>query len=88
MKCQIVFLGFLCVIINEIKGKSNLKSSLTFVIDDTGSMKNDISAVKRNAYDIFDTVLKSEASQIEDFVLVTFNDPGEFCFLYLEIYNH
>ncbi|KAI8440936.1 hypothetical protein MSG28_009233 [Choristoneura fumiferana] len=75
MKCQILFLGFLCLVINEIKGRSELKSSLTFVIDDTGSMRNDISQVKHGANAIFDTVMNSNASQIEDFVLVTFNDP-------------
>lgn len=36
------------------------KSSLTFVIDDTGSMSNDIDEVKRRANDIFDAVLNSE----------------------------
>lgn len=87
MKCQIFFLGLLFVVINEIKGKSDLKTSLTFVIDDTGSMGNDIAEVKRGANAIFDTVMNSNASHIEDFILVTFNDPGELHFIcYLKIY--
>lgn len=59
------------------------KSSLTFVIDDTGSMTDDIRQVKIGANAIFDTVLDSNESQIENFVLVTFNDPGKF---FLRIY--
>ncbi|KAI5633527.1 immunoglobulin i-set domain-containing protein [Phthorimaea operculella] len=58
-----------------ISAEPEEKSSLTFVIDDTGSMADDIEAVKRGANAIFDTVLNSNVSQIEDFILVTFNDP-------------
>nr|XP_049697507.1 hemicentin-2-like [Helicoverpa armigera] len=51
------------------------KSSLTFVIDDTGSMYGEIAQVKDEVNIIFEKVLSSSASQIENFVLVTFNDP-------------
>ncbi|XP_061717385.1 hemicentin-2-like [Cydia pomonella] len=54
----------------------DVKSSLTFVIDDTYSMSDDIAQVKLATNAIFDTVMNSNASQIEDFVLVTFNDPA------------
>ncbi|XP_045484637.1 hemicentin-1 [Pieris rapae] len=53
----------------------DLKRSLTFVIDDTYSMNVDINQVKLKTSDVFNTVLNSKASEIEDFVLVTFNDP-------------
>lgn len=53
-----------------------LKGSLTFVIDDTGSMGDDISQVKDKTKLIFDAVLKSNASNVDDFILTTFNDPG------------
>lgn len=82
MKCQIFFVGFLCVVTKEIEGKSDLKSSLTFLIDDTGSIVNDIIAVKYYASEIFDTVSTLYASKIEDFVLITFNNLGEFNFIY------
>ncbi|XP_022823932.1 hemicentin-2-like [Spodoptera litura] len=52
-----------------------IKSSLTFVIDDTASMWNEIKQVKEEVNIIFEKVLSSKASQIENFVLVTFNDP-------------
>ncbi|CAH0591580.1 unnamed protein product [Chrysodeixis includens] len=52
-----------------------IKGSLTFVIDNTGSMWDEIDQVKEEANAIFETVLKSNASQIENFILVTFNDP-------------
>ncbi|XP_047508508.1 hemicentin-1-like [Pieris napi] len=53
----------------------DLKRSLTFVIDDTYSMSEDIDQVKIKTSDVFNAVLNSKASEIEDFVLVTFNDP-------------
>ncbi|KAF9796157.1 hypothetical protein SFRURICE_010166 [Spodoptera frugiperda] len=52
-----------------------IKSSLTFVIDDTGSMADEIRQVKEEVNIIFEKVLSSKASQIENFVIVTFNDP-------------
>ncbi|XP_049878315.1 hemicentin-2-like [Pectinophora gossypiella] len=71
---------YYCLAIFTVVLSSNVhgldKSSLTFVIDDTGSMGDDIAAVKAGANAIFDTVMNSNSSQIEDFVLVTFNDPN------------
>ncbi|CAG9571838.1 unnamed protein product [Danaus chrysippus] len=49
--------------------------SLTFVIDDTGSMSDDIDQVKARTNEVFDAVLNSNASKIDEFLLVTFNDP-------------
>ncbi|XP_050551727.1 hemicentin-2-like isoform X1 [Spodoptera frugiperda] len=51
------------------------KGSLTFVIDDTMSMGGEIGQVREEVNIIFDKVLSSNASQIENFVLVTLNDP-------------
>ncbi|XP_046970773.1 hemicentin-1-like [Vanessa cardui] len=51
------------------------KVSLTFVIDDTGSMSDDIAQVKIKTNEVFDAVLHANASNIDDFVLITFNDP-------------
>ncbi|XP_073954600.1 hemicentin-1-like [Choristoneura fumiferana] len=51
------------------------KNSLTFVIDDTSSMYDDISQVRSAAKSIIDIVLNEKSSQIEDIVVVTFNDP-------------
>lgn len=62
--------------INVISEKDE-KSSLTFVIDDTGSMWNDIQQVKMGVNDIFEAVLNSKDSQIENYILITFNDPGK-----------
>ncbi|XP_073954598.1 hemicentin-1-like isoform X2 [Choristoneura fumiferana] len=52
------------------------KKSLTFVIDSTISMKDDITHVRKAAKSIMDIVLKEKSSQIEDIVLVIFRDPG------------
>ncbi|XP_047998506.1 hemicentin-2-like [Leguminivora glycinivorella] len=70
------FVAF-CVFLLGIDGTvGDVKSSLTFVIDDTASMSDDIEQVKIGANAIFDTVTGSNFSQIDDFVLVTFNDPA------------
>lgn len=53
------------------------KSSLVFVIDDTYSMDDEIEQVKQKTFEVFDAVLSSNGSAIDDFVLVTFNDPGK-----------
>ncbi|KAJ8728637.1 hypothetical protein PYW07_006333 [Mythimna separata] len=58
-----------------IYGEEVIKSSLTFVIDDTGSMAGEIRQVKEEVNIIFEKVMSSKSSQIENFVLVTFNDP-------------
>ncbi|XP_049878486.1 hemicentin-2-like [Pectinophora gossypiella] len=51
------------------------KNSLVFVIDDTGSMADDIDEAKKQVDSIFDAALKENDSTIKDFVIVTFNDP-------------
>ncbi|XP_049878487.1 hemicentin-2-like [Pectinophora gossypiella] len=51
------------------------KNSLVFVIDDTGSMSDDIDEAKKQVDNIFDAALKEKDSTIKDFVIVTFNDP-------------
>ena len=53
------------------------KSSLTFVIDYTKSMKEEVNLLKEGIDKIFDKVCSSNTSQIENFVLVTFNDTGK-----------
>lgn len=63
----------------SVRGLSaDQKSRFAFVIDDTYSMASDIAEVKSKTKLIFDTVRKSAESHIENFILVTFNDPGKF----------
>lgn len=64
------------------------KSSVTFVIDDTGSMGDDIDRVIYGAKLVFDSVLNTNGSQIEDFILVTFNDPSKYTFNILKYMKH
>lgn len=71
-----MLLLFISMVLFGFTNGHNAKSSLTFVIDDTGSMWNDIDQVKEKTNEVFDAVLNSNASKIDDFVLVTFNDPG------------
>lgn len=56
-----------------------MKTSLTFVIDVTGSMSNDIKEAKRATKKI---VIEAKDSQFvpENYVLVTFSDPGVLLF--------
>lgn len=51
--------------------------SLVFVIDNTGSMSDDIFQVRKQAIGI---VNKASSSQhgLADYILITFNDPGEY----------
>uniref|UniRef100_UPI00358EEC44 von Willebrand factor A domain-containing protein 7-like n=1 Tax=Myxine glutinosa TaxID=7769 RepID=UPI00358EEC44 len=49
--------------------------SLTFVIDDTGSMGDDIEAVKSTCFDILDRFKNSQDAPF-NYILVPFNDPG------------
>ena len=72
---KIYFYLIICLVQYLVYGDS-LKSSLTFVIDDTGSMSDEIYQVKEKTKLLFDAVLKSNGSRIDDFILVTFNDPG------------
>lgn len=54
------------------------KSSLAFVIDNSASMNDDIVQVKENVNGISEIVFEEKASQIENMVLVTFNEPSQF----------
>lgn len=49
--------------------------ALCFVIDTTGSMGNDIEAVKSVTYSIIDSKLGTE-DEPSVYILVPFNDPG------------
>ncbi|XP_052744751.1 hemicentin-1 [Bicyclus anynana] len=66
----IVFL----VLLSNVSGEET-KVSLTFVIDNTYSMNEDIEEVKRRTDDVFNAVLNSNISLIDEFIIVTFNDP-------------
>ncbi|KHJ41250.1 immunoglobulin domain protein [Trichuris suis] len=50
-------------------------SSLTFVIDVTGSMYDDLVQVREGYQRIFDTVLSQSERQVSNYVLVPFHDP-------------
>ncbi|CAK1542611.1 unnamed protein product [Leptosia nina] len=65
---------FTILFVNEVLSVDN-KVSLTFVIDDTYSMDKEIEQVKARTNEVFDAVLDTNSSLIENFVLVTFNDP-------------
>lgn len=54
--------------------KEKHKASFAFVIDDTGSMGNNIAQVQDACVDIITEVLDSPNEPI-DYILVTFNDP-------------
>ena len=47
--------------------------TLAFVVDDTGSMWNEINAVK----DIIKAIIKAENTSVFYYILGTFNDPGK-----------
>lgn len=66
----------LLVSLSSVHG-DQVRGSLTFVIDDTQSMQEEINQVKARTDDVFNAVLKSNASQIDEFIIVTFNDPGK-----------
>lgn len=68
---------FLVLYIRLVVGQMD-KISLTFVIDDTGSMQGDIDQVKEGVNLIFDSVTKSKDSPIADFIIVTFNDKRKY----------
>lgn len=70
---------YLLLFIKIINVSCEVNSSLVFVIDDTRSMKYDISQVRKEVDSIMDIILDEKASQIKEIVLVTFNDPGK-CF--------
>ncbi|CAH0719141.1 unnamed protein product, partial [Brenthis ino] len=51
------------------------KSSLAFVIDRTSSMEKEINQVKITTDKVFNNVINSKTNHIDNFVLVTFDDP-------------
>ncbi|XP_075982453.1 hemicentin-1-like [Anticarsia gemmatalis] len=63
------------IITNALNAVWADKGSLTFAIDNTLSMRDDIAQVKSSAAAITKIVFKEKASQIKNMVLVTFNDP-------------
>nr|XP_026491833.1 hemicentin-1-like [Vanessa tameamea] len=67
---------FLVIDITMCVNCHQAKSSLVFVIDRTSSMRKVIDHVKKKTDLIFDAVLKSNSSRIEDFIIVTFDDPN------------
>lgn len=77
MHAYSVFIFAVLVNFNSVKSNAVYgKNSLTFVIDDTASMHEDIKQAKEASHAILDIAIRSESSQIENFILVTFNDPG------------
>jgi len=52
--------------------------SLPFIIDVSGSMTGDIEAVKAECIE-FVTNIQNTVNEPENYVLVTFNDPGKIC---------
>ncbi|KAG6440386.1 hypothetical protein O3G_MSEX001254 [Manduca sexta] len=68
------FLAILIFVHSVLYASCARTKSLTFVIDDTKSMRDDINQVLKEVDGIMNSVL-NKASEIEDLVLVTFNDP-------------
>ena len=58
--------------LSKIFGLGQEELILAFVVDDTGSMGNEIEAVKR----IINRFVNSDESAVTDYILNTFNDPG------------
>ena len=56
--------------------------TLAFVVDDTGSMGNEINAVKH----LIKAIIKAEKSSAYYYILVTFNDPGK-TIIYVHSYH-
>ena len=56
--------------------------TLAFVVDDTGSMGNEINVVK----DLIKAIIKAEKSSAYYYILVTFNDPGK-TIIYVHSYH-
>ena len=50
----------------------DLKPTLAFAVDDTGSMHDEIESVKKLIY----SFIKTERSDSHAYILTTFNDPG------------
>jgi len=50
--------------------------SLTFIIDVSGSMGDEINAVKKQCIELV-TNVQNTVNEPDNYVLVTFNDPGK-----------
>ncbi|XP_052744534.1 hemicentin-1 [Bicyclus anynana] len=74
VKKTLVLISFL-VLLSNVSGKET-KVSTTFVIDSTYSMDTEIGEVKRRTDDIFNAVYNSNSSIVDEFIIVTFNDPA------------
>ena len=63
----------------KIFGLQQQPLTLAFVVDDTGSMSEEIAAVRA----IINSFISSNSSAVTDYILTTFNDPGN---IYILIY--
>lgn len=52
------------------------KKSFTVILDSTGSMRNEISVIKRNMGSVVKEIEKF--NKFENYILLTFSDPGEY----------
>ncbi|XP_013171391.1 PREDICTED: hemicentin-2-like [Papilio xuthus] len=66
----------LTILICPIFSQKVINSSLIFVIDRTSSMSKDIKNVLKSADGLFDAVVNSNQSDVDNFIIVTFGDPG------------
>ena len=58
---------------------SEVPPTLAFVVDDTGSMSNEINSVRK----LIHSFIKTERSEPLAYILTTFNDPGSHSYLYV-----
>ncbi|KAJ8728639.1 hypothetical protein PYW07_006335 [Mythimna separata] len=70
---HLVLLIFVNII---LKTSCQGNGSITFLIDDTSSMEDDIKQVRKSVHRIKEIVLHEKSSLIDNMVLVTLNDPG------------
>ncbi|KAJ8728640.1 hypothetical protein PYW07_006336 [Mythimna separata] len=70
---HLVLLIFVNII---LKTSCQGNGSITFLIDDTSSMDDDIRQVRKSVHRIKEIVLHEKSSLIDNMVLVTLNDPG------------
>lgn len=76
----------LSILLCPIYSQNVKNSSLIFVIDNTISMSAEVKNVLRSADGVFDAVYNSNKSEIENVIIVTFNDPGIYSILFLSIH--
>ncbi|KAM3966082.1 LOW QUALITY PROTEIN: hemicentin-1-like [Aphomia sociella] len=68
-------LTFVFVLLKIITITCEKKTSLTFVVDDTYSMTQEIKQVKDGARKILNIILDKRSSQIENLIHISLNDP-------------